>query len=421
MRVLFLVSSLPMKKVGGTEIMTLRICDHLAGFDGFEPSIYTIPQSSRETDQDSVQDCFNTYDLHNLSPDIIHFSNRINDDRPLAYSRGNLAYSRGLKGRIEDIRPDVIVSMKVQPPELLCKSLITAARKTSLPYILMVRGFTDICNAPVIENYSGSLSIPERVKDYIYYARYLPRYIKHANGIMAQTTAQKDHILKQYGMEAEVLSNPIDSGCIRKNLPGAPRDRTDESFGIVYTGSMIARKNVETLLKAMHHLTEGSMQSDEKVKRRDLKLTLIGGGRGEERIRQLVRDLNLSSLVEFKGISAPEDIWAEMSRADLFVFPSLSEGFPNVLLEAMACGLPIVSSDFAGVEDIIRSDSNGLIFHKRNARELAEKVKYFTENEDYLKRVGNENREFVKQFTWDTFMEGFVSTLQEKASGRGAS
>jgi len=417
MRVLFLVSSLPMKKVGGTEIMTLRICDHLAGLDGFQATIYTIPQSSQETASDSIEECIKRYHLNHLSPDHIYFSEKINDDSPFAYSRANMAYARGLKKRVMDIRPDVIVSMKVQPPEILCRSLVSVARNIRIPYILMVRGFTDICNAPTIERYTGPLSIPERMRDHLYYTRSLPRFIRHASGIVAQTSAQNDHILKQYGVKSEVIFNPIDSEYIRDHLQGISSNRTNTVFSIIYTGSMIPRKNVETLLRAIHLMVEGTMQSGGDDRRRDLKLTLIGGGRGEERIKQLVQELELSSIVKFKGISGPEDIWTEMSAADLFVFPSLSEGFPNVLLEAMACGLPIVSSDFAGIEDIIRSDSNGLIFHKRDHHELAEKVNYFMENEKYRRKVGKENHEYVKQFTWDTFMDRFVPYLKKINNG----
>jgi len=436
MRVLFLVSSLPIRKIGGTEIMTLRICERLAMLGHHEPFIFTVPQSTAEFSEESILSCFSQYDIKHIPPENVRFSERINNDQFLSYSRATMSYARGLKHLIKEIRPDVMVSMKVQPPDLLSRTLSTLSKRTGIPYVFMIRGFTDLLDAPRNSGYAVDLSTAERIKNYFYYKLYLPKFVRSASQIVAQTEAQKDYLMEKYSRSAHVLFNPVDAMVIQSTLDRAGKndlnqedeikdERNNNSeaqkrpIKIVYAGTVWPRKNVITLLKAVdllikERLSQGKITGEYN----DVSLSIVGGSPGIDMIRKLVEQMGLTSKVIFKGIIPPERLWPFMAGCDLFAFPTLSEGFPNVLLEAMACSLPIVSSDFPGVKDVLRSDMNGLIFRRKDSRELADKISYFMEHDDYRKRVGRFNKEFVKQFNWDTFMDRFERIIESGKENR---
>ena len=137
-----------------------------------------------------------------------------------------------------------------------------------------------------------------------------------------------------------------------------------------------------------------------------------------EKMKALVAELGLERTVIFKGKMSPEELWPFLSGCDVFVFPTLSEGFPNAVLEAMACGLPVISSDFAGVDDLVRSEKNGLIFSKKDFRGLAEKIKFVYENDKYRNEVAGFNRSYVENFSWDNFISGFEKALEKATRER---
>jgi glycosyltransferase involved in cell wall biosynthesis len=180
---------------------------------------------------------------------------------------------------------------------------------------------------------------------------------------------------------------------------------------------MIPRKDVGTLVRAMKVLHDRKLSPTDQsaggeTGRNSLRfrLHLVGGGRGEDRIRSLVRELGLEDSVVLTGKMPPDELWPFLAEKDIFVFPSLSEGFPNAVMEAMACGLPIISSDFSGIDDLIRSEENGLVFPRGDASALADRIQAMSRDPD-LKRIGRYNREFVRQFTWEAFLGRFEEVI----------
>jgi len=402
MKLLFLVSSLPLTKIGGTEIITLKICERLFRHSGHEIFLYTIPQKEEEKSEECLFKLAEKYDLHTFPLKNIIFSEKVNSDSPFSYTLSNLSFALNLKKVVRNLKPNVVISMKVQPPDVFCGFLTSLSKKEKLPYLFMVRGFTDLLNAPFLESYAKSLPISERIKNRIFYSYLLPKYINGAAEVIVQTRSQKEYVLKRYKRVAHLLFNPVDVETIQRTVK--KEEKGENEFRLVYVGSMIPRKNLETLLKGVHLLVR-----EKKLKK--LVLFLVGGGRGEEKVKNQVEKLDLKNWVVFKGPLPPAHLWSFLARCDVFVFPSLSEGFPNVLLEAMAVGLPVVSSDFAGVEDVIRSQKNGLIFPKNDHRALTEKIMFLYENEKYRKEIGRYNREFVKEFSWEKFIQSFEKIL----------
>jgi len=119
------------------------------------------------------------------------------------------------------------------------------------------------------------------------------------------------------------------------------------------------RKGVEFLLQAWKEYPGGV-------------LWIVGGGPEEENLKELAEHLKLSQVVFFGTQLAPLDYY---QAADVFVFPSTKEGFPNVLLEAMSCGLPCISSAIGGVTDLLLQDLQGLLVPPGDPLALSEAMR----------------------------------------------
>lgn len=159
---------------------------------------------------------------------------------------------------------------------------------------------------------------------------------------------------------------------------------------LIMVGSLIPRKDVATALKALHLLPS------------EFVLTIIGHGAEFEQLCSLTRELKLQERVVFKGHVKPEEIVNHLLESDLFILTSKSEGRPNALLEAAACGLPAVGSDIPGVREIIVPDVSGVLFPVGDYRTLAQNIRPFADR-SLRDQFGQEGQRLIKErgLTWD--------------------
>jgi glycosyltransferase involved in cell wall biosynthesis len=133
----------------------------------------------------------------------------------------------------------------------------------------------------------------------------------------------------------------------------------------------------------------------------DAMLILIGDGEEKERLEALSIKLGIQKSVQFIGEVPHEQIPSYMQQADIFVLPSISEGFPSVILEAMACGLPIVASRVGGIPDIITNDTNGYLVEVKDSTDLANKMIILLQDDVLRKKISDNNRLLVKKYSWE--------------------
>lgn len=132
-----------------------------------------------------------------------------------------------------------------------------------------------------------------------------------------------------------------------------------------------------------------------------------------EKCKQKVADLHVENNINFAG--STKEPWKVYSSADVMAFPSISEGFPYVVLEAMLCGAAIVATDVGGVAEAL--GDCGLLVPSKTPSALAEAVSYLLENPAERERLGrNARARALEHFTEEQFLSSYKSTYRELLS-----
>jgi len=153
-------------------------------------------------------------------------------------------------------------------------------------------------------------------------------------------------------------------------------------------GNLVERKGFHYLIDAMSLI----------IRERDDVLCYIGGeGPFRNALQSKINKLNLQNHVKLLGFVSDEELSYWMNAADLFVLPSLSEGNPTVMFEALGVGLPFVGTKVGGVPEIIISEDYGLLCEPANPKDLAEKILIALEKEWDREKI----RKYAEQFTWE--------------------
>lgn len=150
---------------------------------------------------------------------------------------------------------------------------------------------------------------------------------------------------------------------------------------ILYVGRLAAEKNVSTMIESMRYLDAGSTA------------VIAGPGPLREALEAQAEGLGVS--VEFLGVVEQAKLPAVYGSSDVFVLASFTEGHPKVLLEAMACGLPVVASDCAGNRALVTDGETGLLFDPHDPRHLAERLRRVLQDRNLARRMGQAARAMV--------------------------
>jgi glycosyltransferase involved in cell wall biosynthesis len=244
----------------------------------------------------------------------------------------------------------------------------------------------------------------------------LVKGLLEASWIFSVSRALKDHVVS-LGVPADkvqVVGNGVD---IDKFHP-LPREACRRALGLegkgpvlVTVGALVERKGFHRVIELLPRLLE---------KHPGLVYLAIGGpgpeGDWSEQLHEQVRRLGLESQVRFLGPVAPARLKEPLSAADLFVLATSNEGWANVFLEALACGLPVVTTDVGGNREVICRDELGLVVPFGDAEALAGAL------EQALERSWNRDAiiAYARENAWDTrvviLKAAFQRLVREAAS-----
>jgi len=194
-------------------------------------------------------------------------------------------------------------------------------------------------------------------------------------------------------------------------------ENTSLKCRLLFVGNLVPEKGVRYLIEAMIKIFNSE---------KDVHLTFVGDGRERKKLQALVQKHGLDDAVDFVGAQSPDQVPIWMCQSDCLVLPSLAEGMPNVVLEAMACGLPVVASDLPGIREVVKEGETGFLLRTQDSNHLAEKLLEIVRNKPLRMRMGAKGRSLITEMElgWDQmairYQEVYQKVYDESVSvGRG--
>jgi colanic acid/amylovoran biosynthesis glycosyltransferase len=128
-----------------------------------------------------------------------------------------------------------------------------------------------------------------------------------------------------------------------------------------------------------------------------LKYYIIGEGPLKESLKNLVKELKIEGVVKYLGSMDQAEIAKEMSKAHIFLLPSISEALPVVLMEAQAVGLPVIATNVGSVAEVVVDGKSGFLVSERDVDALAERLGYLIEHSEIWPKMGSYGRKFIEE------------------------
>lgn len=312
-----------------------------------------------------------------------YFIHRIKNPWP---KFGILSFWLGIIKTLKNINPDIIhlqgiVILGTGFPVLISHFLLNK------PYIVYSHGFF---------LYGKDQSLYQRG---IFSSFLFNSLIKHAGAIIVLTEYMKKSFIAWPDKKIYIIPNCIDTSTI--NYTGRNTIREEFSIKIdehilLFVGRLHTLKGLTFLVSAMKTIHDNDKFS---------RLIIVGDDQGERKIlNDLIATVHLEENICFIEGTSRENVFRYMMASDIFILPSISEGFPMVLLEAMSCGLPIIASNVGGISEIIQDNRNGFLVQTGNPEDIAKKVLILLKDETMREKISIHNLTDVKKYNWNSII-----------------
>lgn len=243
-------------------------------------------------------------------------------------------------------------------------------------------------NAPKDEKLSAHLKLLRKVS------------YRFCNGIIFQTIDAMKCYPKRLQAKGVVIPNPI-----KENLP--IKNNYNDTYKFVAVGRLAQQKNYILLLRAFKKFSEVYDSYN---------LYIYGQGPKKDELIDYVIKNNIDKKVYFEGFK--HDVHYEILNADAFIMTSDYEGMPNALMEAMAMGMPCISTDCpsGGPKELINNNENGVLIEVNNVHMLTDAMKKIKYDRNFRESIGNEAKKVYKKYNldyifslWEKYTNGFIN------------
>ena len=234
--------------------------------------------------------------------------------------------------------------------------------------------------------------------------------IRHASFIICISSFHRDFYL---GLGAEREKLKIVYCGINTNhfKPKQIDSNTKTKFHVLSAGRLVEKKGFVYLIKAVKILLEKGL---------DIECTIAGSGELENHLNQTISELGLQKNVTVTGEPLlHENIPAFFQSGDCYCLPCVwasdndVDGLPQMLMEAMSCEIPAISTRLVGIPDLIEDHKNGLLVEPNDVSSLADSIKMLHDNPDFARKMATEGRKTVeKNFNLETCLEPLLNKFR---------
>ncbi len=255
---------------------------------------------------------------------------------------------------------------------------------------------------------SDILAQPNLDSEESYFMKLMIRqWYPKADMIVAVATGVKSDLVENFSIPAEkitVIHNPIDIQTVLERS----RDEVEHPWFadreiplVIAMGRLVKLKGFDILIRAFARL----------IPQTDARLMIIGGGEEERALSDLIEEFFLHDHVVLLGHQ--ENPWKYMARARVFVLPSLTEAFPNVIGEALALGLPVLATDCSpGVREYLQEGLYGLLVPPGNERVLARELERLLTDKNLRESLTKESDRYMEHFDLSNIVQTYGESLQ---------
>lgn len=174
---------------------------------------------------------------------------------------------------------------------------------------------------------------------------------------------------------------------------------------VITVGRLARHKAVDGIIRAVRELT-GEYPN--------IKLRVVGEGPEKSNLEALATELNISDRVDFWGQRPHSEVLSLLKQSDISVLNSVYEGLPHVVIEAMACRVPVIATNIKGTSEVVIDGKTGLLVTPGDIGELKDKIAQLIKNDDLRNRLATNALALVKQkFTWEENLPLLERELEE--------
>lgn len=212
--------------------------------------------------------------------------------------------------------------------------------------------------------------------------------LNQADRVVAISSDVRERALSLYNPNKDIrviglgLTPPVFEKMTRAEVGYSPED-----FIVVAVGRLVRRKGFRHLIESVKYIRDSQV-----------RVVIIGDGPERAALGHLVRQLGVGSKVDLLGFVPEEEKFQYLSIADAFVLPSAYEGFGLVFLEAMHCGLPIITTNVGGQAEFLEEPRTGFLLDRADATQIAGRIKTLMDYPEVRKQMSEFNQERVKHF-----------------------
>ena len=203
-----------------------------------------------------------------------------------------------------------------------------------------------------------------------------------------------NQLSKLTSKKIEVQPSGIQSIFFKKH----PRSFQKESFQVIVVANLVEKKNLDLVLEIAMDLVT-------------LNFIIVGDGPKKNYLNNRIKDLNLSN-IQMLGYKNHKELHLLYYESDIFLLTSKKEGTPTAMLEAMACGLPVVTSNSGGVDSIL--GGYNFIAQANNKKNFVDKLNELLEKKDRLEEVSNYNIAVSKKYKWEYVAKNIDNFILDK-------